>query len=73
MASRSWLTLALPENLAKPSTSTRIVSKNGLRSPTSCLGVQETNIDMRVILQFFEFVRHIVSDEGQGQLIIFFS
>jgi hypothetical protein len=75
MVSRSWLTLAVPENLAKLSGTIKrqSVSERGLRGPTSCLGVQKTDVDMRIIFQFFKFMRNIISDEGEGQSIIFLS
>lgn len=78
MVSRSRLTLAFPERLVnfnkKPSVNTLRVSHcRDIRGPTSCLDVQEADIDVRVIFKFFKFMRHVISDEGQGQWTIFSS
>lgn len=67
MTSRSWLTLALPEKLARNHVNTLTNrQRRHLRGPTSCLWVQETDVDMGVILKFFEFMRRIISEKGQS-------
>lgn len=38
------------------------------RGPVGSGRIQEADIDMRVVLNFFEFVRNVVCDKGQCQL-----